>query len=452
MTIFWRTFLSFWIAMVLILGIVLSNNVPVLMHRAQGPSYHPVTATLSLADALAAYESHGPAAFSQQVETIPGIGPNLLLYDAHGTALSESQDREAAWSALARECALTHTAVVRRKAVRVGLAAPVTSASGRSYVVVFLATKPIGLRIMRTEFWAKLAVAMIPVSLICLGLSMYISRPIRNLQATVRRVAAGNVSDDAPTTQSRRRDEVGQLSRDVDGMARRIRDLLAAQKRFVSDVSHELSAPITRLQLASALLERDMPQTASPALTQMEREIDRLSELVQELLFLASLENAVMPAESFKRLSLDWLCEEVLRDNAAELEECSCQTTSHFVPVTVEAASQSLRRAIENVFRNAVRYCPPHSHIVFRCGPGKEPGMACVEISDSGEGVPEAMLTTIFQPFVRAVPSKAGKEGTGLGLAIAAEAVALHRGSIQAENRPEGGLRVTLTLPVARNG
>ena len=170
---------------------------------------------------------------------------------------------------------------------------------------------------------------------------------------------------------------------------------------------------------------------------------------MQELLFLASLEFSTFPSESLKPVALEILCEEILRDNAAELEGCSCKVVSSFTSITVEAAAEALRRAIENVFRNAMRYCPKGSEIGFRCGLGQDSGTAVIEVSDRGEGVPASMLTAIFQPFVRGVPSLAGKEGTGLGLAIAAEAAALHRGTISAENRSECGFSVVIRLPTA---
>lgn len=448
MTIFWRTFLSFWIATAAILAIVFSSSEPVLLHHLRNPSYRPVTTTLPLADALTAYETGGEEAFTSAAAKVPAMGDDVLLYDADGQALSHIRGRERVWSPLAQSCASVQTPVLERRNARVAVAMPVKSPSGRAYVIVFTTVKPVRSRFFRLQFWTKLSISMIPVSLICWALSLYISRPLRHLQTTVQRMAAGDLASRPPKAELRRTDELGALSRDVDTMARRIEELLTAQRRFVANVAHELSAPITRLQLALALLEREAPPASSESATQIEREIDRLSDLVQELLFLASLENAsAVATEDLVKVSLEALCEEVLRDNRAELEECSCSVHDDFSPVTIRAAPQALRRAIENVLRNAIRYCPEHSVIQFRCSPSVSSDTAEIEISDSGEGVPPSMLTSIFEPFVRAVPSKAGKEGTGLGLAIAAEAVTLHGGTIRAENRPGGGLRVIINLP-----
>ena len=135
--------------------------------------------------------------------------------------------------------------------------------------------------------------------LICFGLALYVTRPLISLRVTAKRIAAGELYARPPDKLRKRRDEFGELSRDVHRMAVQIEDLLLAQRRFVANVSHELGAPLTRLQLAVTLLQRELGSQGPACLEQIERETERLSRLVQELLYLATLERNDLPGEDF---------------------------------------------------------------------------------------------------------------------------------------------------------
>jgi len=113
----------------------------------------------------------------------------------------------------------------------------------------------------------------------------------------------------------------------------------------------------------------------------------------------------------------------------------------------VAGDAQVIASAVENVLRNAVRYTPERSEVeVVLDGTDRE---ALITVRDHGPGVPSADLERIFTPFHRAEPARNRETGgVGLGLAIAQRAVAVHRGHISAENVSDGGLRVTIRLPV----
>jgi two-component system sensor histidine kinase CpxA len=114
-------------------------------------------------------------------------------------------------------------------------------------------------------------------------------------------------------------------------------------------------------------------------------------------------------------------------------------------PVTIAGDPELIRRAVENVLRNAVRYAPAETAVSVRVRP--EPGRAVVEIRDSGPGVPEPDLPRIFEPFYRVHSDRdRASGGVGLGLAIARRAMELHRGSITAKNT-QPGLQVCLQFP-----
>ena len=124
---------------------------------------------------------------------------------------------------------------------------------------------------------------------------------------------------------------------------------------------------------------------------------------------------------------------------------CSLQYEKHDV-VTVEGDPELLRRAVENVMRNAIRYSPPASPVDVSVA--RRNGTAVVDVRDRGPGVPEESLPRLFDPFYR-VENDRGRDsgGIGLGLSIARRAIELHKGAIRAKNA-QPGLEVEMELPV----
>jgi two-component system, OmpR family, sensor kinase len=114
----------------------------------------------------------------------------------------------------------------------------------------------------------------------------------------------------------------------------------------------------------------------------------------------------------------------------------------------VTGRAEVLHRALENVCRNAVKFTPEGTAVEITLSRLSDPERILVTVSDRGPGVPEGELETIFEPFVRSATHR-HTAGFGLGLAIARRAIETHCGSIRALNRPEGGLRIEITLPVS---
>ncbi|MGA9668900.1 MAG: ATP-binding protein, partial [Terracidiphilus sp.] len=335
--------------------------------------------------------------------------------------------------------------------VRAGLwlefACPIRSSTGRNYAAVFTFYQPRN-RLQRFRFWFNVTVAMLPAALICMVLALYITRPVTRLRTAAQRLACGDLSARATPRETKRRDELGDLARDFDTMAAQIQSLMTAQRRFVADVSHELGAPLTRLHLALALLRRKSIEKNLGELDRIERETDKLSNLVQQLLLLAGLEAGSRPAETLTAVSTRSLCDSIIEDASFEAGQANCRISGSRRDITLLAYPQLLRRAIDNVLRNAIRYAPVGTEILFNCRVDHDLKRVIVEILDRGPGVPESMLTDIFLPFFRTAPGRESSSGgTGLGLAIAAEAIRLHGGTIGAQNREDGGLYVTITLP-----
>lgn len=275
-------------------------------------------------------------------------------------------------------------------------------------------------------------------------LAWYLAKPIRYLRGAFENAARGDLNMRVAPMMGRRRDELADLGRDFDYMAGRLRDLMDAQRRLLHDVSHEIRSPLARLQAAIGLA-RQQPESREASLDRIEREAQRLDEMVGELLTLSRLE-AGMTDTRKEVVELGELVGMVVEDAHFEAEVAGRRVDYAATgSATILCQVELLHRAIENVVRNALKFSPPGGTVDVNVAPSG-PDQASVIVSDRGPGVPETDLDAIFAPFYRG-ETNTGAGGYGLGLAIAKRAVEGHGGGIRAANRPGGGLEVTIHVP-----
>jgi two-component system OmpR family sensor kinase len=274
------------------------------------------------------------------------------------------------------------------------------------------------------------------------GLAWYLTRPVRHLRDASRQLAAGLLDTRVGPRIGRRRDEIADLGHDFDHMAGQLQSLVNAQQRLLHDVSHELRSPLARLQVAIGLL-RQNPENAGQALERIERESARLDELVGQLLTLSRLEAGVSPPAG--AIDLTQLLHDIATDAQFESAATNRRITLHSEDeLTVNGNHEALRRALDNIVRNALQYTPAQSGVEI--GAARTPaGGVHISVCDAGPGVAEDKLASLFEPFVR-VDDNAARGGYGLGLAIARRAVEVHGGRIRAINRRGGGLCVEVDL------
>jgi two-component system sensor histidine kinase CpxA len=451
MKLFPRIFLSFWIATVLMIAFVLSMSelLPAKFPGDRDKRFEPELAIPALSSAVNVYERQGASAFHSQIWSVPMLRHrSLRLFDERGNPLVAGHGDSSFIALMAKDVSQSGHSEFVHLGLRMFYACPLQSATGRRYAVVLTMAAPVD-RLLNPRFWFNLLIAMFPAALVCMALALYLTRPIIKLQTAARRLAAGELDARAGPLRFVRRDELGDLARDFDTMAAQIELLMTAQRRFVADVSHELGGPLTRMHLALALLRREFAATKSGALVRIERETDKLSNLVQQLLLLAGLEAGRIPAEVFAPVSIRSLCESIIEDANFEAAHANCQVIGSRQDITVLVYPNLLRRAIDNVLRNAIRYAPANTQIELDCKVDLIQREVTIDILDCGPGVPDAMLADIFTPFFRTAPGReTSSGGTGLGLAIASEAVRLHDGTITARNRKNGGLQVAISFPL----
>src|SRR5580693_1239086 len=300
--------------------------------------------------------------------------------------------------------------------------------------------------------FVRAAAVLFIAGFVCFWLARYITAPIRDLRAATHRLATGNLSARVGDAGARHADELAELSRDFDHMAEQIESLISSQRRLLADISHELRSPLARLTVALGLTRLHANPESMKGLDRIELEAGRLNTLIGSLLRLARIEGVSESVEG-ELVALDQVVLDVAADADFEAQGRSRRVRVTQVDgCTVLGNRQLLRGAIENVIRNAVSYTDEGTEvqITLKKSHANGHGMAVISVRDRGRGVPEESLRDIFLPFYRVGDARDRfSGGSGLGLSITERAVRLHGGKVKAENCPDGGLLVELSLPSA---
>ncbi|MGI8919758.1 MAG: ATP-binding protein [Pyrinomonadaceae bacterium] len=283
----------------------------------------------------------------------------------------------------------------------------------------------------------------------CYWLARYLTAPVKKLRIATQELARGNLSARVGRSGGRR-DELVSLGSDFDLMAEQIESLVQAQRRLLGDISHELRSPLARLNVALELARQRSGAEAASALARIQREAESLNEMIGQLLTLTRLQTGAREIQKSK-FNLCRLVREIAEDAEFEAQSGNCAVTLESdAACNFTGNEQLLRRAIENVVRNAVHYTPEGSSIEIAVGRASletNHDAVAISVRDHGPGVPESALEEIFRPFYRVDDARDREAGgVGLGLAIAERAILLHGGTVSAANAADGGLIVTISL------
>ena len=383
-----------------------------------------------LEEARSAYETGGRPELQAFLDTLERVyHARGILTDENGRDLLTNRDR----SDLVRQA-------LRRRAnpfLRINQDTVARTAGDGRYWFFFLVPRAsIGLWFITPEHLFFGAVTI----LLCYWLALYLTSPVRSLHKALERFGRGDLSARAETN---RNDELGRLARAFNRMAGRIETLLAAERRLLLDISHELRSPLARLGVAVELARSG--DNLDAALNRIQKESDRLNSLVGELLQVTRAEGD--PSQMRRDpIRLDELVQQLVDDARIEAEAHGSRLRYETrEPVEVDGDPELLRRSIENVIRNAIRYSPSDSEIEIASK--RNLANAVVQVRDHGPGVPEEALPRLFDAFYRVETDRnRNTGGIGLGLSIARRAIELHKGSIRARNA-HPGLEVTIELP-----
>lgn len=234
---------------------------------------------------------------------------------------------------------------------------------------------------------------------------------------------------------------------------RPVRDNIAAQKRFIANASHDLRTPLAILKTDFEVALRDpgLDAQARPLLESGLEEVDGMSVMVDDLLTLSRIDahQEVLASESFDLAALAGQTVDRLR-GLATAAGVEVVLRAGSTPVPAQGDLSHVRRALNNVLRNAIEHAPPGSVVdVLLRGAA---GASQVVVVDRGPGIPADVLAHVFDRFYRADPSRSGTGGnSGLGLPIARWALRAMGGDIEVHSEVAAGTRVTLTLPTTRS-
>jgi two-component system, NtrC family, sensor histidine kinase GlrK len=322
-------------------------------------------------------------------------------------------------------------------------------------------------RRVETISWAAAILAL----LLALGVSLLIvrsiSHPLRHLTHATQALARGRFSYrlDLPGN-----DELSQLAKDFNSMARRLNELDQMKKDFVSHVSHELKAPLASMQETTRLLLEEIPGP----LTEKQARIlylnlqsgNRLFAMIRNLLDLSRMEAGVLHYD-FRHLDMTGVARTALAEFEMQLREKNLQIESQFAdqPVLVKGDEDRMIQVVENLLSNAMKFsprgktigiCVRSAHEIPRGLPAKwrsqinGDGFALLTVADNGPGVPDEHKERIFEKFHQTRHGrKMSGEGVGLGLAICHTIVEAHNGAIWVEDGPSSGSVFQVLLPLS---
>ena len=292
----------------------------------------------------------------------------------------------------------------------------------------------------------ELALGVILLTVACWWIARHVSRPLRHMETTAQAIATGDLSLRVNDRIARRRDEIGLLARAFNAMTERLCELLDRQNQLMRDISHDLRTPLARQRVA---IELAADSGIEPGLLDsIQRQNERLEEMTGQILTLYRVSGGRDGLER-EPVTMIRAVNDVLGDAADyaahQRVECHFSAAPECRQVTVLANGELLRRGLDNILQNALDYTPPGKAV--RVELAREGSQLRCAITDQGPGAPEELLPHLFEPFYRADKARSGS-GWGLGLAIARDIIAAHDGRIEARNVADGGLQVTLSLPI----
>jgi two-component system sensor histidine kinase CpxA len=284
-------------------------------------------------------------------------------------------------------------------------------------------------------------VVMVVSTPLLLSLAWAVSQPARRLELAAKRVSGGEFVVDPDLEKGT--SEFKQTGKSFNQMVLSLNQIISGQQKLLSDISHELRSPLTRLRMANALATRK--QGSSNELSRIDTEAERLEKMISELLNLSRMQTNSHLDRSV--ISLTDLYGELLENAKFEAEQSGKTFTSSRLPARkISGNSDLLMSAVENVIRNAIHYSKSTVHASF----GAIQDQLVISVEDDGKGVHESELDEIFRPFYRVDEARdRDSGGAGLGLAITSSAIAQHSGNISASRSTKGGLRVEITLPLS---
>jgi signal transduction histidine kinase len=312
------------------------------------------------------------------------------------------------------------------------------------YTVIAAFTAQVEADTIATVAWFMLAATPLLLGVVGVSVWLLVGRSLRQVERIRGQVARINAERldgrvDVPPTN----DEIHALALTMNMMLDRLQASDRAQRRFVSDASHELRSPLATMRAGVEIASADLSGAMWIELKDvLAGETARMGYLVEDLLTLAKANDGGLRLED-----ADVDLDDVVDQEVCRLRPTSAhRITAELTPARIRGDARRLAQVLRNVLDNADR----HALSRIRIGLRATPAGAVVTVDNDGEPVPEADRERIFERFVRLDGSRSREGGgSGLGLAIAAGIMAAHHGSIRATEGPAGECRFEMAFPAS---
>jgi two-component system sensor histidine kinase BaeS len=289
------------------------------------------------------------------------------------------------------------------------------------------------------------AASVILSALAAVLLASHFRQPIHRLAAGAARLSEG---DFATRIEVERSDELGELANAFNRLAGKLAEAESSRRAWVADTSHELRTPIAVLRAQLEAIQ-DGVRTASPeTVASMLRQVLALNKLVDELYTLAQSDVGELALEPAAAQLAPLVQAHALAFEDRMAAAGLALAVDRLPDAQVRIDARRIGQVLDNLLENCVRYTDPGGRVVLHGA--IDGGLALIHIDDSKPGVPDGALSRLAERFYRVDASRSrARGGAGLGLALCERIVAAHGGTLAFSHSPLGGLRATLTLPLA---
>ena len=314
-------------------------------------------------------------------------------------------------------------------------------------VAVDVSQKEDLLRRFRLWFWVTSVGLLVLFPLVGYNIARQGIRPIEEIATTARRITSSHL--DERIAAEGYPYELASLAVTFNSMLDRLEGSFERISRFSADIAHDLRTPVNNIrgEAEVALARARTVDDYRDALESTLEETVRLSDLIGNLLFLARTESPLTHLR-LEAVDVDDLLDGVREYYDASAADAGVVLTSNggSEPVIAELDRALIRRAVGNLISNAIAHTPEGGFVTIKTR--TEEANICIEVSDTGIGIPAEALPRVFDRFFRVDPSRSqASGGTGLGLSIVQGIMQLHRGRVDISSQPGVGTRVMLCMP-----